>query len=295
MNIKYTDIEKDIHDSIDKIIDQYLLGRTSGTKTAINVLTKDDYDKYFDGKKKTIFDAEKDFRSDRAINQLIKDIKSIGYKEFSEKHNSKNADDIKSLYKKLVTNITNEIIQDRKAATKDKNNKYIMKEVKSFDEFKKLNEIKLPILKIDEILDDVSVIKNNTLRSVLVTFYKTFQDYIDLVSKKHHQFRINDLSGDILNNNRVSFDAYIYDINDINQIRKNIIDYSVGEFLSNLPLNINVFGMDLKTSSFINKEELKTSFEMTISLDETINIISAILNFKFESKFNDFYIFSSKK
>ena len=55
------DIEHEIIDAIKPIIDEYLQGRTAGTSHAINVVSRKDYDSYFDGQKKTIYDAAKEF------------------------------------------------------------------------------------------------------------------------------------------------------------------------------------------------------------------------------------------
>ncbi|NPV13238.1 MAG: hypothetical protein HPY57_15875 [Ignavibacteria bacterium] len=168
-------------------------------------------------------------------------------------------------------------------------------EIKKFENFsQKLYEIKLPVIKLDEIIDDVTVITNDTLKRVLASYYKTYDDYIDVTDKKKHLFKIHDMVGDILNNNRVSFDVCIFDKQDIDRIKINLVDYAIGEFHKELPNSLNIFGIDVKPSSFINKEELKVVFEEAFILQEIINIISNILGWKFEGQFNEFYIWSSR-
>lgn len=159
----------------------------------------------------------------------------------------------------------------------------------------KINEVKVPQMKIDEILDDVTKVNNNTLKSVLVSYYKTYEDYIDLIDKNTHHFKIHDMTGDIMQNNRVSFDVYIFDRQDIKRISKNLVDISIGEFYSELPNNLNIFGIDLKPSSFINKQDLEVVFDEIYTEEETVNIITNILGFKEEGRFNDFYIWSNKQ
>ena len=51
------DIENEIIDAINPIIDEYLQGRTAGTRHAKSVISRKEYDSYFDGVKKTIFDS----------------------------------------------------------------------------------------------------------------------------------------------------------------------------------------------------------------------------------------------
>jgi len=168
-------------------------------------------------------------------------------------------------------------------------------EIKKFESFsQKLYEVKLPVIKLDEIIDDVTVITNDTLKRVLVSYYKTYDDYIDVTDKKKHLFKVHDMAGDILNNNRVSFDVCIFDKQDIDRIKKNLVDFAIGEFHKELPNSLNIFGIDVKPSSFINKEELKVVFEEVFLPQEVIKIIESILNWRFEGQFNDFYLWSSR-
>lgn len=103
------------------------------------------------------------------------------------------------------------------------------------------------------------------------------------------------MSGDIMVNNRVTFDAFIFNDPDLEQIIKNIIYFGVSEFFVNLPDTINVFGIDMKVSSFINKDELKTVLEQNITKDETIRIITEVLGFKYDGYLHNCYVWSNKK
>ena len=289
------EIENQIYDAIDLMLDQYLKGNTFGTRHAREVLTKSDFESYFDGKKMTLKDAKRNFNNRKNLKSLITDIRYAGFQLFKQQFIDEDESLIEEKYRDLVKTILNKIIYDRMALEKDKKNKVIMENMKKFSDFETLNEMKLPILKLDEILDDVSKVSNKTLKTVLVTFFKTYLEYIDLTDKNKHIFRINDMTGDILNNNRASFDAIIFDQFDIQQIKTNIIDYSVGEFYSTLPESVDVFGVSMKPSSFINKEELHSVFEGQITDQAAIDIISNVTGFKFLKHFNDFYIWSNQQ
>lgn len=174
-----------------------------------------------------------------------------------------------------------------------------MKNIQHIDKFfenklEKLYEINLPVMKLSEILDDVTQVNDNTLKRVLVSYYKTYDDYIDLVDKKKHFFKVHDMIGDIMNNNRVSFDVCIYDKQDLERIKTNLVDFAIGEFHNELPNTLNIFGIDMKPSSFINKDELKTVFEGIFTHQEVVTIITNILGWKFDGQFNTFYIWSNK-
>lgn len=289
------DIENEIIDAINVILDEYLQGRTSGTSHAKNVLSRDDYDKYFDGKVKTIFDAKREFKT--KVKQLIKDIKYVGYRNFSKISGGDTAEN-QQKYRDLVSKLLNDIIQDRIAVELDKTKEKVMENVKNFDKYfegkiQKLYEVNLPVMKLEEILDDVTQVTNDTLKRVLVSYFKTYDDYIDLSDKKKHFFKVHDMVGDIMNNNRVSFDVCVFEKGDLDRIKVNLVDFAVGEFYNSLPSSLNIFGIDMKPTSFINKEELKTVFDGIFTHEEIVKIISGILNYKFEKQFQDFFIWRS--
>lgn len=166
--------------------------------------------------------------------------------------------------------------------------------IKKFEKFK-LYEVNLPTMRLDEITDDVTQVNNNTLKRVLVSYYKTYDDYIDLIDKKNHLFKVHDMVGDIMNNNRVSFDVCIFEKQDLERIKINLIDFAIGEFHNELPNSLNIFGIDMKPSSFINKEELKTVFDGVFTPEEIINVITSILGYNYDGQFNDFFIWSNKQ
>ena len=108
-----------------------------------------------------------------------------------------------------------------------------MESIKNFEQFfesKKLYEMNLPVMKLTEIIDDVTVISDNTLKKVLVSFFKTYDEYIDVSDKKQHIFKVHDMVGDIMNNNRVSFDVCIFDKGDLDRIKINLVDVAISEF-----------------------------------------------------------------
>jgi hypothetical protein len=163
---------------------------------------------------------------------------------------------------------------------------YISKEI--------LNEIKLPILKIDEILDGVSVISNNMLQRFLTNYYKTHLEYIDVVDKKKHIFKVNDISGDILDSTRVTFDVIVFQDTDLSIIRDNIVRYAINEFYDQLPDMLDIFGIQIKPIGFIDKEGLKTTFNSTITIETAVEIISDITGFQYEEKYESFYVWTKK-
>ena len=296
------EIENQIYDSIDKFLDEYLKGSTFGTRHAREILTKADFDSYFDGKKMTLKDAKKDFNKKTNLKRLITDLRYPGFQLFKKALDEEKDDVIaEERYNDLVKKILNKIIKDRMAHNKDKKTKKANENtVIGFNDFlneemQLITEMKLPIMKLDEILDGVTKVANKTIKTVLVTYFKTYIEYIDLIDKEKHMFKVNDMTGDVLNNNRISFEVIIFDKSDLMTIKQNMIKYSISEFYSTLPATVNVFGIDMKPSSFINKEELNTVFDAQITNQVVADTIGGVSGFNFEKKFNDFYIWSNKK
>jgi hypothetical protein len=289
------EIENEIYKEVNKILDEYLDGKTFGTRHAREVLTKADFDSFFDGKKMSLKDAKKNFNKKKNLKSLINDMRFPAFQNFKKNLSEEDEETQEIKYQDLVKTILNKVIKDRISLEKDKkNNNKIMENITRFGDYEALNEMQLPIMKFGEILDEVSKVSNKTLKTILVTHFKTYLEYIDLVDKNSHIFRINDMTGDVMNNNRMSFDAIIFDTADIQQIKTNIVNYSIGEFYTHLPQNIDVFGIEMTPTSFINKEELRIVFENFLMDQKVVDIISNITGFTFEKKFNDFYIWSKK-
>lgn len=316
-NIKQ-EAKRGIHKAINKVLDDYIEGKTSGTRSVKSVIHKADYDKYFKQTPKTIKDA-KEFLKPKNFTNLLVDIAYVNNHLFASALDYRNA----------VREMLEEILKDRIAQDKDKNKKtkdmkneeikgfevferekeendvksfetfasssmQMLKQISDVEKYKQINEIKLPILKIEEVLHNVAPISNDTYKRVLVTFFKTYVEYIDLLDRRKHLFKINDMTGDIMLNNRVVFNASIFEENDIHTIKANLVNFAMGELYTTLPDVLDVFGIQIKPVSFLNKPEIKEVFEAAITLDETIKIITSILGDWEYQKYQSFHIWSNK-
>lgn len=154
--------------------------------------------------------------------------------------------------------------------------------------------IVIPGIKIDEFISGVKK-ASDSYKNVLAGFYNTYENYIDIQDYEKHIFKINDLTGDILNNNRVAFNVMIFEENQLdNVIKNNIVLLSIKEFYSNLPNMVNIYGIDIKPISYINKDDLEYTFKEVISKDEIIRILSQSSGYKYEGNKDGYYIWSKK-
>lgn len=167
-------------------------------------------------------------------------------------------------------------------------------DIKKYTEFDIINEFQIPNVKIDEFLYNIKL-AGKSHKGVLLTHYNTFEQYVDLIDKKKHIFKVNDLSGDILNSERVVFKSIVFDKNDIENIKENIITYALSDFYSDMPDMLDIFGIQIKPIAFIDKDAVKTTFEQIITFDQTLTIISELSKFTYEGELNGFYIWSDKK
>jgi len=172
-----------------------------------------------------------------------------------------------------------------------------MKEVLNitkFTEWNSLNEFQIPNVKLEEFFYNIKLAGTKYTKT-LVDYYKSYDQYIDLLDKRKHQYKINDMSGDILGTENVVFKCFIFDKEDIENIRENLVTFALSEFYSDIPDSLNVFGIMMKPLSFINKEDVKYSFQQTITFDTTLNVISTLSEMTYENEFNGYYIWSDKK
>ena len=161
------------------------------------------------------------------------------------------------------------------------------------EQFKPINEINIPLMKIDELLDNIDQ-ADTSYKKAISQKYQAYEQYIDLVDKKKHHFKVHDMSGDIMGTNAVTFDVLCFTDNDVDTIRKNIIKYCIGDFFNQLPETLNIFGIDLNPSSYINKQALDDTFNNTISIEQAINTIGMITTFYYDQKIDTFNVWTNK-
>jgi hypothetical protein len=165
--------------------------------------------------------------------------------------------------------------------------------ITKFTEWNQLNEFLIPNVKLEEFFYNIKL-AGNKYTNVIINYYKTYEQYVDLIDKKKHLYKINDLSGDILGSERVVFKSMIFDKEDIENIRENLVTFALSEFYTDIPDSLNVFGISMKPLSFIDKDAVKYSFQQTITFDTTLNVISTLSEMKFENENNNYYIWTDK-
>jgi hypothetical protein len=153
----------------------------------------------------------------------------------------------------------------------------------------------IPGIKVDEFLNGIDK-ADDSLKNVIAGYFNTYEGYIDLEDEDNHIFKVNDLTGDILNNNRVAFTVMILGDEELDKkIKENIVLLSMQEFYSNLPNMLNIYGIDIKPVSFINKDDLEYTFENAITKEEILRIItSSSKGYKYEGEKDGFHLWSKK-
>lgn len=166
--------------------------------------------------------------------------------------------------------------------------------ITKFTEWNSLCEFQIPNVKIEEFFYNIKLAGNKYTKT-LVDYYKTYDQYVDLLDKKKHLYKINDLTGDILGTERVVFKCYIFDKEDVENIRENLVNFAISEFYSDIPDSLDIFGIKLKPLSFIDKESLKYTFQQSITFDTALNVISTLGGMVYENEYQGYYIWSNKK
>lgn len=161
--------------------------------------------------------------------------------------------------------------------------------------WKQFNEsFNIPGIRLDEITVGLKEADKGH-KTMIATYFNTFENYIDEEDAKKHLYKVNDLTGDILNSNRVQFRVLILGQQEIEEtVKNNISNLSIAEFYSNLPNNLNIYGVNVKPISFINKEDLKYTFENILTIDELKKIITVISGFQFKGEKDGYYIWTKQ-
>jgi len=132
-------------------------------------------------------------------------------------------------------------------------------------------------------------------KTMIASYFNTFENYIDVEDAVKHIFKVNDLTGDVLNSNRVQFRVIILGEQEIEEtVKNNITNLSISEFYTNLPNSLNIFGINMKPVSFINKDDLKFTFNNILSIDEIVKIITMISGFQYKGDKDGYHIWAKQ-
>jgi hypothetical protein len=161
--------------------------------------------------------------------------------------------------------------------------------------WKQFNEsFNIPGVKIEEITTGLNPADKGH-KAMIASYFNTFENYIDDEDLQKHIYKINDLTGDILNSGRVQFRVLILGKQEIEEtVKNNISNLSLSEFYSNLPSSLNIYGVNLKPISFINKEDLKVTFDGMLTIEELQKIITMISNFQFKAEKDGYYMWTKQ-
>jgi len=113
-------VKKRIYNAINSLIDNYIAGKTYGTQHAKSIISRNDYDNYFQQKERTILDFKKEIKKEKNVNNLLKDINS----ESSHLFNSELE------YKNFVRELLTDVVKDRVAEYLDKKEPVITENMK---------------------------------------------------------------------------------------------------------------------------------------------------------------------
>lgn len=161
--------------------------------------------------------------------------------------------------------------------------------------WKQFNEsFNIPGVRIEEITVGLKPADKGH-KAMIASYFNTFENYIDDEDSQKHIYKINDLTGDILNSGRVQFRVLILGKQEIEEtVKNNICNLSISEFYQSLPTTLNIYGINLKPISFINKEDLKVTFDGMLVIDELVKIITMISNFQFKTEKDGYYMWTKK-
>jgi len=165
--------------------------------------------------------------------------------------------------------------------------------IKRFNDYNLFENFYIPNVNIDEFLTNVEF-ATDLHKTAIEKKYGTFKQYIDIIDEKKHLIKVNDITGDILNNNRVIMNVYCFHNDEIDKIKENITNYCINMFYTEMPTNITIFNVNISPINLINKDALRKLFTEKISKDDVLNILSVLFKADLEGVQNDFVIWRKK-
>jgi hypothetical protein len=165
--------------------------------------------------------------------------------------------------------------------------------IKKFKEYNIFENFYIPNVTIEEFLTNVEY-ATDIHKTAIEKKFNTYKQYIDILDEKKHLMKVNDITGDILNNNRVILNVYCFHSDEIDKIKENMTNYCINTFYSEMPTNITIFNINVSPLTFINKEALTNLFTEKISKDDVLNIMSVLLKADLDGAQNDFVIWRKK-
>lgn len=149
----------------------------------------------------------------------------------------------------------------------------------------------IPGIKVEDIMIDLDK-PNNNYKKVIASHFNTREDYIDLENIRI--FKVNDLTGDILKNNRVILKVFVLHDDDLEKVKNNITDLFLSEFYSSLPNTVNIFGIDVKPTSFIDEKDLLFTINGMLTNDKLVEIIKNVTLTQYKGYVDGYMLFYKK-
>lgn len=220
------------------------------------------------------------YNKNKNITKLMKAINYITY-NYKEDDLEKYKIEVISTFKDVVKDI--EKIEKKELKS--------MTEIKKYENF--LFENTSENITFKEIFNGMGKSTPSHLQ-IAAGYFKIPDNYIDVENADKHILKVSDISGDILNSARVTFNAMIFDEVDMNAIKKNIIDDTIAKMYILIPDKIEANGIVVNPLTIINKQELRNIINSIMVIDLLTAKISEISGYKFEKNYNGYFIFSKK-
>ncbi len=245
--------KENIHIAIDAIIERYLA-------EGVN-----------------IYDIEKYFKMKKSFNTLLNDINYAGRRFFEDGED----------YPGFVKNILKTIILDKKSEIETRSisenkiikfNDYLTENIITTDED----------MTVEYLFNDIGYSEED--KDILASIFNTNPEYIESKDAQYCVYSVTDFKADVLKNNRVSFDVLILAYFQIEKMKENIIKKIVSGVFSKIPEEINYMGIRVKPHTLMDKDKLKESVKKLVTTDEVLNMVTKLTNYKFDNKYNNYYI-----
>ncbi len=227
----------------------------------------------------TIYDIDRHFNMKKPFMTLLSDINYAGRRYFADEED----------YPGFVKQIFRKCILDKKAEIETIS--LSEKNIKKFGDF--LNEATASIendedITVEYLFNDIGYSEED--KDILATFFKTKAEYVESKDPEYCVYTITDFQANVLNNNRISFNALILANYQIEKMKGNLIKKIVSGVFAQIPNEIDYMGIRVKPHTLMDKSKLKEAVEKLVTDQQILDLVTKLTSYGFVSKYGDYYI-----
>lgn len=162
-----------------------------------------------------------------------------------------------------------------------------MEKIIKYNDFDSLNEaFDYKELTAEYLFNDIGYANDDM--DILASYFKTKEDYIEVLNKEYCLYSITDFKTDILKNNRVNSEIILLQDIQLVKMKENVTRKILSGVYEQIPKDIKYMGILIQPHTVLDKEKLKESIGIIVD-KHILNIVTSVTKFEYAEKYGDNY------